>query len=64
MIAKQKSWRRPELIVLVRNRPEEAVLAGCKLTGAGGPPSAVSGCRTTNKNGICQTRDCSQHHSS
>lgn len=24
-------WSRPELIVLVRGRPEEAVLTGCKL---------------------------------
>ena len=40
---------------------EEAVLAGCKLSGASGPPSAVDGCRKTNKNGVCQTRDCSQY---
>ena len=27
----KKTWSKPELIVLVRGKPEEAVLAGCKL---------------------------------
>jgi len=26
----KKPWQKPELIVLVRSRPEEAVLTGCK----------------------------------
>ena len=26
----RRAWSRPELIVLVRSGPEEAVLAGCK----------------------------------
>jgi hypothetical protein len=26
----RKAWSRPELIVIVRSGPEEAVLAGCK----------------------------------
>jgi hypothetical protein len=26
----KKEWTEPELIVLVRNKPEEAVLNGCK----------------------------------
>ncbi len=26
----KKSWKKPELIVLVRSKPEEAVLTGCK----------------------------------
>ena len=34
-----KTWSKPELTVLVRSRPEEAVLSGCKTeisnTGAG-----------------------------
>jgi hypothetical protein len=29
-----KTWQKPELIVLVRTRPEESVLAACK--GGGG----------------------------
>jgi hypothetical protein len=27
---KKKLWKKPELIVLVRNQPEEVVLVGCK----------------------------------
>ncbi len=27
----RKQWRKPELIVLARSKPEEAVLAACKL---------------------------------
>ena len=51
--ADKTPWRKPEITVLVRSRPEEAVLAGCKLSGRSGPPSAVAGCKTTNKNGVC-----------
>jgi len=29
----RRAWSRPELIVLVRSRPEEAVLAVCKING-------------------------------
>lgn len=32
-----KLWQRPELIVLVRSKPEEAVLAMCKNATTGGP---------------------------
>jgi hypothetical protein len=31
MIAEKKTWKTPQLRVLVRSRPEEAVLAGCKF---------------------------------
>lgn len=30
----RRTWSRPELIVLVRSGPEEAVLDACKTTGA------------------------------
>lgn len=30
--AEKKPWEHPQLIVLVRNNPEEAVLGGCKST--------------------------------
>jgi hypothetical protein len=33
----KKEWFRPELIVLARNKPEEAVLNGCKFDSAQGP---------------------------
>ena len=49
---KKKTWINPELIVLVRSKPEEAVLIGCKhyliLTDRNGANSAcfVTGCST------------------
>lgn len=33
----KKVWVTPELIVLVRSKPEEAVLLGCKMTATVGP---------------------------
>ena len=48
----KKAWVEPELIVLVRNNPEEAVLETCKGSGgAVGPYSANSGC--DNGSGPC-----------
>lgn len=38
-LKKKKKWEKPQLIVLVRNRPEEAVLLACK---GGGQQSAVA----------------------
>jgi hypothetical protein len=29
----KKTWQKPELIVLVRSKPEEAVLLACKVPG-------------------------------
>jgi len=40
MDEKNKVWQKPELIVLVRSKPEEAVLAGCKYLN---PKSAAPG---------------------
>jgi hypothetical protein len=37
---KKPGWKNPELIVLVRNKPEEAVLEGCK--GGGSTTSFLS----------------------
>ena len=43
----RKQWQKPELIVLVRSKPEEAILAGCKggVQGgrAGGPNVQCAG---------------------
>jgi hypothetical protein len=33
MLATKKNWERPKLIILERGRPEELVLAGCKMSG-------------------------------
>jgi len=57
MVTEDKSkWETPELIVMARSRPEEAVLTACKggtLTGAGlkkdycqGPSNCGSNCST------------------
>lgn len=29
-MTKKKTWKKPELIVLVRGKPDEAILQGCK----------------------------------
>jgi hypothetical protein len=42
----KKEWKTPELIVLVRGKPEEAVLAACKKGGMAGPTGSNS-CKTT-----------------
>ena len=31
MVKMKKIWQRPKLIILTRGRPEEFVLAGCKV---------------------------------
>jgi hypothetical protein len=42
MTESKKVWVEPELIVLVRNKPEEAVLTFCKGIGAGPTVGAVN----------------------
>lgn len=40
-----KTWQKPELLVLTRGKPEEAVLASCKYTSpSSGPDSENSMC--------------------
>jgi hypothetical protein len=36
METEKKQWTKPELIVLVRSKPEEAVLVACKTAEGGG----------------------------
>jgi hypothetical protein len=38
MTESKKAWVTPELIVLVRSKPEEAVLITCKYGGGGAGP--------------------------
>jgi hypothetical protein len=40
----EKTWSRPELIVLVKGKPEEAVLAACKTEGSSGPNVNFGAC--------------------
>ena len=32
-----QTWTQPKLTVLVRGKPEESVLGGCKIKGTAGP---------------------------
>ena len=48
MVNENKDWEKPELIVLVRNKPEEAVLSSCKSAAGGdGNGAFLSGCYVT-----------------
>ena len=41
----KKVWEKPELVVLVRSKPEEGVLAGCKDVGLSNWPGGYfNGC--------------------
>jgi hypothetical protein len=46
----KKEWKTPELIVLVRSKPEENVLKSCKN-------STVPTVGPNNVNGICDTQN-------
>ena len=51
----KKEWTKPELIVLVRSKPEEAVLAACKNASAGSnAANSDTRCRK-NFGNICTT---------
>jgi hypothetical protein len=41
---RKKDWNKPELIILVRNKPEEAVLENCKSTSTEGPWEILDHC--------------------
>lgn len=57
-----KKWETPKLIVLVRGRPEEGVLADCKtllMPGGDAYPGANRGaCHARDRN-LCPGTDCS-----
>lgn len=41
---RNRQWSKPELIVLVRGKPEEAVLTGCKVIGGSGYHGTNNSC--------------------
>jgi len=47
MTENKKEWVTPELIVLVRSNPEEAVLSGCKDSGLSGLHNTYFNCLET-----------------
>jgi hypothetical protein len=51
----KKPWEKPKLIILSRGRPEESVLAGCKISTVGGPNNVKAKCnlKSGNKCGVC-----------
>ena len=49
----KKLWKKPELIVLTRNTPEESVLWFCKVAVGGGHPfNYADGCQQK-MDGVC-----------
>ena len=50
----KKNWVEPELLVLLRIRPEEAVLSFCKRFGSG-PNDLALGCGLDIVGGLCNT---------
>jgi hypothetical protein len=56
-----KSWQKPELVVLVRSKPEEAVLHGCKLLARViAAPDALDGwCQWSPNQQLCNRKPCS-----
>ncbi len=61
MIMKEKkAWATPELTILVRSKPEEAVLGFCKLQSGAktGPGTNVTSCVTYNEDDHCGTTFC------
>jgi hypothetical protein len=52
-------WSKPELVVLVRSKPEEAVLGGCKVTAElGGPGATFASCVLLNDKQKCTLNVC------
>lgn len=52
----KKSWETPQLIVLVRSKPEEAVLLTCKGGSPGGPGNQFGNCEEFGE-AICHSCD-------
>jgi len=51
----RKAWQKPELTVLVRSKPEEAVLLGCKLNNKDvGASSANEACQKASDCDHCE----------
>jgi hypothetical protein len=50
-----KRWEKPKLVVLVRGKPEEAVLVACKQVSipAGSPSAIKSNCKRTTSPTTC-----------
>jgi hypothetical protein len=59
MTESKKAWVTPELIVLVRSKPEEAVLGVCKNQFVGDPGATDNSCAISSCSDYCFTHDIS-----
>jgi hypothetical protein len=59
----KQEWERPQLIALMRSRPEEAVLAACKTTGRAGAVASNNNCYA-GPSWRCGTTSCSTNRPS
>lgn len=51
----KKEWKKPQLIVMVRSNPEEAVLGACKGTNAVGSSPSAGACTSSGGALPCDT---------
>lgn len=54
----KKKWEKPKLIVLVRAKPDELVLSGCRSASLSGATTSKSLCRGV-RAGQCNQANCS-----
>jgi hypothetical protein len=50
----KKEWKTPELTVLVRSKPEEAVLLNCKVGIVAGPYASAGSCSSDSNCYYCE----------
>jgi hypothetical protein len=56
MLETKKTWQKPKLIILTRGRPEEFVLAGCKIKSKTASTAAKNiGCQRKAACQLCKT---------
>jgi hypothetical protein len=58
----KKAWQKPKLVVLLRSKPNEAILTVCKLSPTqqvhSGPMPTVDACYWRDSGGLCSMGDC------
>ena len=53
----KKTWEKPQLVVLVRGKPEEGILNGCKqweASGSSGPSDSATNCMEWTSSGCIE----------
>lgn len=54
----KKAWKKPELIILLQGKAEEAVLTHCKAVTIAGDPTLNNGGQLCGNNKIASCQDC------